>query len=314
MTSQKRWILAIWMIFGCAISTAAVEQARVDESMNGVYAGTIGGRQVVLELGKYEKESRQRNGVVPKVYLSYSPVAGRFFYRQDAFPFELRGDVQKDGSILLADQDSAPYPAARLRFTIAGGKATGEFCKCDLSRPEQKGEQRLPVALTRVSTGFNPDMEWEPESTNQPDQVFYDAVLDFPLRAGPEIHLNQQISYVVQTDRRFFMSMPLFTGFSNREVTQRINQNLREEFNKNRLIAFQCSWDHNGSRMGHISGKPKIRIARGFLVLEFDGMDCGGPHVTEYTNDCLAYDLKTGEKLKETETSQLPGCMAVARE
>ena len=223
------------MIFGCAISSVAIEPATADESIDGVYAGTIGNRQVVLELGRYEKESEPKTGLAPKIYLTYSPIAGRFFYRQDAFPFELHGDVQKDGSILLADQDSAPYPSARLRLTITGGKATGEFCKCDLSGPEQKGEHRLPVALTRISAGFNPDMEWDSESTSQPDRVFYDAVLDFPLRTGSEIHLNQQISYVLQTDRRFLMSMPLFTGFSKRKVIQRINQNLREEFNKNRL-------------------------------------------------------------------------------
>lgn len=314
MTLQKRCILAIWMILGCAISAAAVEQATAGESMNGVYAGTIGRRQVVLELGRYEKESEQRNGLVPRIYLTYSPIAGRFFYRQDAVPFELRGDVQKDGSILLADQDSAPYPAAQLRLTIADDKATGEFCKCDLSRPEQKGERRLPVSLIRIASGFNPEMQWDPESTNQPDQVFYDSVLDFPLRTGPEIRLNRQISYVFQTDRRFFMSMPRFTRFSDRESMRRINRDLEEEFNKNRLTAFECSWEHSGSRTSHISGKPEIRIAGTLLILEFQGIDCGGPHVTEYTNDCLAYDLKTGEKLKTAETSQLPGCLSVAKE
>ena len=66
--------------------------------------------------------------------------------------------------------------------------------------------------------------------------------------------------------------------------------------------------------MGYISGKPQIRITGGLLILEFEGMDCGGPHLTEYTNDCLAYDLKTGNKLEETETSHLPGCISVAKD
>src|SRR5260370_14195462 len=113
------------------------------------------------------------------------------------------------------------------------GKATGTFCKCDLSQPSASAGPRQKISLTRVSQKLTPDSSWQNYKANSGNS-YYDLLLDFPLQQGPEIQASPQIAYSMRTDPRFTVSLPRLTRFPTPAVMARINPDLDAALTDNR--------------------------------------------------------------------------------
>jgi len=181
----RRWFQGV---AACALAgSAALAQQRGADPIDGIYRGTLGKEEIVLEVGSTESRAAG---------LSSSYFTARYFYWRYGVSIFLYGHLMNDGRILLREYRGADLTDNQLRLRFHGDKATGIFCRCkDETREPAKGE--LKITLARVSRGFDP--EWK-SSENAPDQAYYDLLLDFPLRTGPEVHLSKGMAYEVQSE------------------------------------------------------------------------------------------------------------------
>jgi hypothetical protein len=275
-------------------------------SVDGIYRGTIGNQEIVVELrGPLDGEHGENYADAgdDKTY----PIQGSYFYRRHGVSIKLVGTPLGNGVVRLREYRHVVRDdefTAEWRLTMQEGKAKGTFCKCDLSHPPasaappQPGQQ-LQISLTRVSQHLTPDSGPEDYKPNSGD-TYNDLLLDFPLQEGPEIQVSPEIAYRMRTDSRFKVSRPRLTRFPNAAVMERINRDLNADLTQSRLRAAEVlSGGEFGGRFGGIyDEKTTVNF---FLphVLSFvveTQWFSGGAHPNEggYSID---YDLHTGKRV-----------------
>src|SRR5215469_5097880 len=145
-----RW-LSRWFqgLAACALAgSAALAQQPGPDPIAGIYRGTLGKEEIVLEAGATASRAAG---------LSSSYFTGRYFYRRYGVSIFMYGHSTSDGRIVLREYRGEDLTDNQLRLRFHGDKATGVFCRCkDETREPIKGE--LKITLTRVSRGFDP--EW----------------------------------------------------------------------------------------------------------------------------------------------------------
>jgi len=203
-------------------------------SVDGIYRGTIGNQEIVVEIsGPLDGEHGENYADADD--LQTYPIQGSYFYRRHGVSIDLVGTPLGKGVVRMRESWDDEF-TAEWRLTMRGGRATGIFCRCDLSQ-RTAATGRLPkISLKRVSRKLTPDSGWEqykPHSGN----TYYDLLLDFPLQHGPEIHVNQEIAYAMRTDARFKISEPRLTRLPRPHAMAGINRDLDAEFAQNRLSA-----------------------------------------------------------------------------
>ncbi len=274
----------------------ADDSAKID----GVYRGAIGRQQVVLEMRETVGTGQGTNYADPEDRRTY-PIQGMYFYRRHGVSIDLAGMPLEDGSIRLREyrkRGSLPYEfTAEWRLSISGEKATGVFCKCDLSGRAKPVGAVLKITLRRLSRKTPPDPweQYKPHSGN----TYYDLLLDFPLEIGPEVEADKTIAYRMRTDPRFQVSRPQVTRFPDAKIMARINSGLNSEFTDARLwAAFSISAGRiGGLEDGFYDESVTVNIFPPdifSLLVEFSWYS-GGAHPHESAKT-LNYDLHTGSR------------------
>lgn len=260
------------------------------EVVDGVYKGTLGKEEVVLEMGTTGGLQR------PTV------MVGRYFYRRHGSATQLSGTWLQDGRIYLKKDE--PYSLGDNEFwlTLRGEKALGEFSETE-ERPGGPAVTRSAVSLTRISKGFDPNMPVTPANA-QPDQAYYDFLLDFPIKRSREIRIDREVAYIVQSDPRFPSSLPRLTRFPNPRVKAKVNADITEEFSRRRLLDSECAesirfepvWQEKNS-VTFISRDilSLLRVTRDYC------------HSDESQVDALLYNLHTGERLEINDLFRMQG-------
>ena len=253
----------------------SAEPALADaRGFEGVYRGTLGTQEVVLEIG-----------VVQDTLYD-----GRYFYRRHAVAIPLMINRQADGSLYLQEmRDSAPT-GAEWQITIAGGQATGEFCKCDLSGPPSPAQPHTAISLTLLPG----------TPTGAPDDVYRRELVDFPLTAGPQVRVDDQIAYSVVGDRRFGAALPRLTRFPDAAVMAKVNDDLAHALNELRLEAADCLFGAQAANAAAGHWQQNYRVAlidRDVLSIGgWVGHQCGDSAYPDDTVGSLIYNLHTGER------------------
>jgi hypothetical protein len=266
-----------FLLLICSLPPSALCQ-----TINGVYRGTLGKQEIVVEIGA---DPDQPDGL-----------AGRYFYRQHGVGIFLKGDRGLDGSFLLTEYHSWKNTGGQWKLKFQNDDASGTFCKCDLRQATSYAT--LPIQLKRVSFGFDPNFELyisEPEAGSAPDQAYYDLLLDFPLTTGREVTGNGY-AYVMIEDPRFKTSLPRITRFPDLAAMRKTNKLLDKELTKYRLDAAECL-QGVGFNGGEFSVKTTVELfSRHLLSISRQGMIfCGGAH-SDNLLDINTYDLDSGSE------------------
>lgn len=262
--------------------------------IDGIYRGTIGRQQVVVEMGLVLPRSTDPNDGTSGDRRTY-PIEGRYFYRRHGVDIHLVGMPLEDGAFRLREYKRLGDPwdefGAEWRLAISGGQATGIFCKCDLSRVPTRSVPVLKIHLKRVSRHFHKEFD--------PDPVFDRLRLDFPIKNGPDIRVTQQIAYRMRTDPRFTAAWPQLTQFPDMPVMVKINAEMAAELHWDRLRAatnlseaqFETSnggfYDERTTVNFFLPQVLSLRVYRSWYW--------GGAH-PNYSRDSLNYDLRTGKR------------------
>ncbi len=279
-------------------------------SVDGIYRGTIGAQEIVVELRGPLYGDHAENYADARDHQTY-PIEGYYFYRRHGVSIDLVGTPQGDGILRLREYRQPGFRrdaefTADWRLTMGEGKATGIFCKCDLSQPSASAGPRQKISLTRVSQKLTPDSSWQNYKANS-GNTYFDLLLDFLLQQGPEIQVSPEVAYSMRTDPRFKVSLPRLTRFPNAAVMARINRDLDADLTDNRLwaAAVLSGGEFSGTFGGSYDEKTTVNF---FLpdvlsLLVETQWYSGGAHPNEggYGHN---YDLHTGKRFEIEEALQ----------
>lgn len=279
-------------------------QSSPTAAIQGIYRGTIGKQEIVLEIGLAGASVNREQ--VPGQPIVSEQISGRYFYRRYGVTILLEGKALDDGSLRLQeyyiqeyyDQENyrqAHYKhaptGAELRLWFSGDNAHGFFCRCDASGTKAASPGSLNIALTRVSRGIDPDAS---AGDGTADKAYYNLLLDLTLRDAQEVQAEAG-AYRMRTDKRVQkMKMPYLTRFHDAKVMERVNVGLAKRLDEDRNQAYDCLAADHGS------WEEEVRVAvftQTLLSVEHDTfMNCGGPYPIRLV-DAELYDMRTGREL-----------------
>jgi hypothetical protein len=246
----------------CSLSSSALCQA-----IDGVYRGTLGKQEIIAEIGPDPDKPRA--------------LTGHYFYRSHGVSISLKGVGAQDGSFLLSEYHARKNTGGQWNIKFQNDQVTGTFCKCD---PQHASVGKaLPIHLSRISSG--------------PGETYTDLLLDFPLKASPEITASPGYAYVVVEDPRFHAALPRLTRFPDPAAMLRINKLLAAEMTKYRQEAADCAEgvDFNGKDWD-VGTKIEL-FNRHLLTVSREGsIFCGGAHPDDY-RAINTYDLDSASEI-----------------
>ena len=257
------------------------------ETIDGIYRGTLGKEQIVLEMGIEhvpETEGGKHDGNV---------IVGRYFFRRFGAATRLKGVSLPDGTINLKEDEPYSFSKNEFRLTVRADQAAGSFWEYDVPS-EGRSVKQFPVFLTRISKGFDPRLPHVPDSPSASDKAYYELILDSPLRRGPQILVDKQTAYVLQGDPRFPNSLPLLTRFPDRRIMAKLNAELTRELNERRLLDSGCvmgrRFDHDWKEKNSVTffGRDILSVVRETRRY------CGS---YESSVEALNFDLQRGKPL-----------------
>jgi hypothetical protein len=270
---------SIFAITGVLSASIALAQ---NASHNGVYVGTIGSHGIVLEIGSVGNADNHDADMFQ----------GRYFYRDHGVAIPLKMKAQSDERLLMDEYHDTVPTGARWLLIFHGADANGQCCKCDTANGQASPNQpRLNISLTLV-----------PGTENQlhHQEAYNKLLLDFPVTTGPEVRIGGQISYAMQSDKRFpGTSLPRLLRFPDPAVMSKVNQELSHEFDAHRLRAAECLF---GNQQTSYSGSYEEEYDVALLnrdVLSISGGTstiCGDSAYPNNKSDSLIYDLHTAKR------------------
>jgi len=292
----KHIVACLSAVLAAGFLSAVYGQADLS-TIQGVYRGKIGQQAIVLEIGLV-KENHATNDAEGDQDAKAYPVEGRYFYARHGVGILLKGEPQADGSLALKEYQSMKATGGQWKLTFQGERAQGVFCKCNVLNPEKPGVSQAGISLERVSGGFDPEFEWSDEGKST-DRAYYDLLLEFPLKTGPEIRAGNGIAYAMRTDVRYSVSLPHLTRFPDAAVMDRVNTDLENELRLRRLRAAGCLFEGQLFSGGQWEEKTRVALfSRNLLSIVHDAMwYCGGAY-PDGGSEPLMYNLKTGRPLE----------------
>jgi len=242
-----------------------VQRAKNDnaqDTIDGVYRGTVGGAFIGLEIGG-RADNRDELFGMDAAERTKAPILGRFFYVARGISILLEGSLLEDGSVRLreysgfsGEEKSGSVLTGNLGYLNATGgqwklnfkrgKASGFFCKCDVKSPGSSS--RRAITLVRISKEYDPRFYFSgstsstcyPEPDDRiPDIAYYNLLIQSPLKAGAETAISNEVAYVRQQDQRFKVSGILLTRLPDPKKMNKINKEFMSFLNKMRIAAAQ---------------------------------------------------------------------------
>jgi hypothetical protein len=296
------------LLLGFLLHKSVYSQPIQSGPIDGVYTGTIGKQQIVLEIGAVDPHRNDRTCTEAPDQTGWhtvcfnhndgpdQPIEGRYFYRQHGIAILVEGTILSDGSLRIQEYQHSKPSGAEWRLHFQESKVTGFFCRCNVRDQAPAAGSVANIFLTRVSRGFDPGLSTSDSNRHAPDQAYYELLLDFPLRTTSEVKVSQGAGYVVETDPRFKVSLPHLIDFPDPNITDRINRDLSRRLEKARLEAAFClqGIDFRGGEWNE-----NLRVARfrdTLSIVREVFYSCGGLHPDAVTEP-LVYDLQTGRLL-----------------
>jgi len=268
MTARSLTATLIGVLFaGSALADAS--------TVDGVYQGTLGKQGIVLEIGPIASDTDD----------TYD---GRYFYRRHAIAIPLKIEALADGKLRLLEYHNGTPTGAEWLVAVAGDKASGEFCSCDVRNPAALASSaRMAIDLTLVAG-----------TRNQTHEVAYNAqLLDYPLTGGMEIRVAEGIAYAMQADPRFKLSLPRLTKFPDASAMAKVNDALAKALDARRLEVADCLFV--GEQADGSYWEEEYRVAllnRDVLSIAGSGsVQCGAAAHPSEIVDSLIYDMRSGE-------------------
>jgi hypothetical protein len=266
-------------------------QAQPDKTraIDGVYRGTIGTRQIVLQIGAPNSTHERFRDNGPN-----AEVMGWYFYRQHGVGILLEGSFLEDGSLRLHEYSSQfrehKRNGAEWRVWFQGNTGTGFFCRCDVTRQARAANPDLKISLARVSEPGDPAPTL--------DKLYDDLLLDYPLRSSAEIMVNAKAGYVVQTDERFKVGMPHLTHFPDAKVMELVNLDLARKLKQARLAAAACL-EGSSQKDGMWDESVRVAIFSDIVlsIVRQTGYNCVGTVHPDAVTESFVYDMRTGAVL-----------------
>jgi hypothetical protein len=270
-------------------------------SIDGIYRGAIGRQQIVLEISRTFAGGGGTDYDDPDNRPTY-PIGGDYFYRRHGVSISLAGTPLADGRVRLREyRHIVPLPfefTAEWRVRFSGDRAVGVFCKCDLNDSAKPAGPLLKITLRRVSKTLTPADSWQGYKPHT-DYTYYDLLLDFPVKEGPEVEVSRAIAYRMRTDTRFGVSRPELTRLPDAPIMARINNGLDAEFTESRLWASAVLAGGQFSVVtgGFYDGTAEVSVFPPdvLAVLVRFSYYSGGAH-TNGGNYARNYNLQTGER------------------
>lgn len=266
-----------WLALTALLSLSPIPALADAPGLEGVYRGTLGTQEIVLEIGSVEGSGGE----------TYD---GRYFYRRHGVAIPLAIERQGDGSLYLKEIRDREPTGAEWRLSIAGDKATGEFCKCDVSEPTASAKPRAAISLTALGAA----------GSGAQDELYRRELLDFPLTPGAEIRVDEHIAYVMERDPRFGAALPRLTRFPDAAAMAKVNDDLRRALSDLRLEAAECLFGAQTASPGAAYWQQSYRVAlldRDVLSIGgWVGHECGDSAYPNDTIGSLIYNLRTGER------------------
>ena len=258
------------------LALIALPAFAADAIPEGVYSGTLGKREVVLEIGSVKDEAGNQYD-------------GRYFYKRYGVAIPLKITREADGSLRLQEMQGERPTGAEWRLAITADGAKGEFCRCDIRKPASSTRKRTAISLALL-----------PGTTiDSREKTYRAALLDYPLASGSEIRIDDQIGYVLEKDRRYGAALPRLTHFPDPAVMQKVNDDLAHALDDLRLEAAECLF--SAQHLYPTFWDQEYRVA----LLNRDVLSIGGSvshqckkseaHPVDEVRS-LVYDLHTGER------------------
>ncbi|HWZ44678.1 MAG TPA: hypothetical protein VNW97_14475 [Candidatus Saccharimonadales bacterium] len=265
-------LAVIVLVFGCALPGAAWQLgggARKQgnppdgKEASGLYIGTLGPQQVVLEI-------RQGGAAF----------AGRYFYSRIGKAIPLKGTRLPSGEFRAREMPGGKANGAEWLLATSGNDASGYFCKCDVRAPAAPGAKApLSITMARAAKGL----------------TYKDLLLDFPLKLDPEVQVSNEVAWVMQTDTRFKASMPRLTRFPDKKIMEKVNADLDAKLKESRLhsaVQFQGDAPEEGEWNEEIKVGLVSRDVLSLRIVDFYSVpDTAYPDASVSTR---IYDLHTG--------------------
>ncbi|HEY6351980.1 MAG TPA: hypothetical protein VI636_21505 [Candidatus Angelobacter sp.] len=268
----------------------------VPGSINGIYRGTIGREQIVLEMGVEPPSGDNQSTGDSRDRKTY-PIEGRYFYRRYGVDIRLVGMPLGDESFRLREYRRVPDDefSAEWRLKVQGDRAVGTFCKCEMGDPSKPPGPLLKISLRRVSPEFYREFEAKDQDS------YHEMLLDFPLTSGPEIEASTEIAYRMQSDPRFGVIRLQLTRFPDAGVMARINREMARELKWDRWrAAANLSEGQFGAGVGGFydeSVSVNFFLPDVLSVLVDQAWYWGGAHANQSTYS-LNYSLHTGKRFR----------------
>ena len=158
--------MRFWIAISGLLALTVFPAFAADAIPQGVYAGTLGKRDIVLELGPLKDEAGD-------------DYEGRYFYKRYGVAIPLKITRQSDGSLRLQEMQAERPTGPEWRLVISGSEATGEFCRCDIRKPATR--KRIAISLALLPGG----------ASGSPEKTYRAALLDFPVASAPEIRIDR---------------------------------------------------------------------------------------------------------------------------
>jgi len=251
---------------------------------SGVYSGTIGGHEVVAELGPSFDVRFKPDGK--------STFGGEYFYRDHGIGILLEGSRTADGSLLLREI------ATPANGTVANLNPSGDLWKVRVSGSaltgkwvSGNGHASYAISMTRAGDASK---NVDPQSDD--GDVFHGAVLRAPLTHGATQTLNGH-TFTTHGDTRFGLKGFEILSAAPAAATAAANKTLAADFNRRRLEAFDClTTGMYAAGGGEYTDVPRVAYfgTNVFTVYHEVGYFCGGAHPEAFV-DPLTIDLRTGK-------------------
>ena len=155
--NESRNFFPLLVIFLMAAASLA-EELPADHrlsSIGGIYRGTLGREQIVVEVGEVPANAANENNGDTEDRITY-PIRGRYFYWRYGVHIPLVGSWLADGTLRLREYKRVVHDefTAEWRLRFNDGHAYGVLCKYDLTSVSTAGKPLLKISLKRISKDY----------------------------------------------------------------------------------------------------------------------------------------------------------------
>lgn len=310
--SYKGWRPVVLAFSVCAMGMAFA--APVD-----VYRGTLGGSEVVMELGKPQADGSREGRYFYRRYGVDIPLKGPLNALEEAQPLtsELRGELGEDVPLFTDARQRTVVWRVQLQGDSLNGKwvdgIRGKTLPLSLNRiahydPEALGPKGVEAVTKAIVWGAGSGLSQGVAISEQVTPYDYLRVAQQQLELGKEVVLSPELAWRPVRDVRIKLWYPRLTRHPDAKILAQTNAILEQRHWSMNMEALGCKgsiYRDNGPAAGSLGGYDDEEIKVTYLskalmsVVESGSIYCGGAHPYNHY-DPFVLDLLRGGYLDFT--------------